>query len=163
LIVLGAIVASSLASGVRPVAIASATLVIAIVTSWVFELYNGDVSGTYWQGRYSLPLLVGVPLVVGVGTERRSGGADRVAGWTALAVVNVAAWAAARRFGVGVDGSLAPWNWDTALQPITPVLVLSLHAAATAVLGLVLLERTTSVTSPPSRYRRVDDNASIRA
>lgn len=119
----------------------SAIAVLAVVTSWSFELIQGNESGTYWQGRYSLPLLVGIPilLVRRVDVDARS--ARRVAQVVALGslvFVNVAAWAAARRFGVGIDGSHLPWRWDTPLQPVPPVVILALLIVSTTGLALVV-------------------------
>lgn len=99
--------------------------------SWVFELFQGNTTGTYWQGRYSLPLLAGIPLLL-AGADVPAGVAWRVAfcaGGAALAVINVAGWAAARRWGVGTDGSLTPWRWDTVHSPLPPIVVLGFLAA----------------------------------
>lgn len=104
------------------------------VTSWTFEMIQGNDSGTYWQGRYSLPLLIGVPLLL---ADRAPRDAERLAlpvAVGALAFVNVGAWSAARRFGVGHQGSYLPWRWDTPLQPIPPVLLLLVMAAASIAL-----------------------------
>ena len=35
-----------------------------IFTSWVLTMLQNDETGTYWQGRYYLPLLVGIPIVL---------------------------------------------------------------------------------------------------
>ena len=88
-------------------------LVSTAAASWLFELFQGNTTGTYWQGRYSLPLLVGVPLLLGV-ARVPAAAAWRLAwcvGGSALVVLNVAAWAAgARPLGVGLDGSMMPWK-----------------------------------------------------
>lgn len=136
---IGVMVAGALLAGPRPLITAIALLAVVIATSWVFELYQGNTSGRYWQGRYSLPLLAGIPIVLAAGPMSRSA-ARRVAwaaGGAALLVVNVAAWSAARRWGVGVDGSLAPWRWDTVHSPVAPIAVLAAHAVFTAGLALV--------------------------
>lgn len=121
-----------------PVALAGIT----VLASWTLELLQGNESGTYWQGRYSLPLLVGVPLLLVRGAGRL---ADRLVAPVAVAAllfVNVGAWAAARRFGVGHAGSHLPWRWDTPLQPVPPLLLLVLMAAASAALAVVIARRT---------------------
>ena len=120
----------------RPAAVLAGVTVLA---SWTLELLQGNTSGTYWQGRYSLPLLLAVPLLL----VRRAGDlghrlTERLVApitVTALSFVNVAAWAAARRFGVGHAGSHLPWRWDTPLQPVPPFLLLIVMAAAS--IGLV--------------------------
>ena len=115
-----------------------------VLTSWTFELVQGNTSGTYWQGRYSLPLLVGVPLVLAFRAGRS---ADRLVAPVTVAsllFVNVAAWAAARRWGVGHAGSHLPWRWDTALQPVHPLLVLLVMAGASAALAVAIARPATA-------------------
>ena len=60
------------------------------------------------------------------------------AGGIALVVLNVAAWAVARRWGVGIDGSMMPWDWDTIHTPLPPVVVLAALAALSAGLAVTL-------------------------
>ncbi len=113
-----------------------------VVTSWVLELVQGNPSGLYWQGRYSIPLLVGVPVLLTSGMRRAREYPDLtlgVVGLLALVLLNVAAWAAARRFGVGTSGSYLPTRWDTTIQPVAPVFLLTAHAAATAWLAHLLM------------------------
>ena len=71
-------------------------------------------------------------------------------GVTGLLIVNIAAWSAARRFGVGIDGTLVPWRWDTAIQPIPPLLLLVVHAAASLWLASTLLHRSPTPSALPS-------------
>lgn len=113
-----------------------AVLLTAVGTAWWFEMMSGADYGQYWQGRYSLPLLVGVPIILGTvplarPRERQLSTALVAA---SLGVVNVAAWAAARRWGVGTEGSYLPWNWSTIHQPVPPVLLLIVMAAASIVI-----------------------------
>jgi hypothetical protein len=63
---IGLLGAASLAAESAAASWAAALLVTAAVSSWLFELFQGNATGTYWQGRYSLPLLIGVPLLVGL-------------------------------------------------------------------------------------------------
>lgn len=153
---IGLLVAASLVAGWRTPLLATATLGLAIVASWVFELQNATTYGRYWQGRYWMPLVVGVPIVLAIrhGLGDRAAGASvradtadrlaRVAGVTALVALNVMAWAAARRWGVGLDGSYLPWRWDTSLHPVTPFIVLLVHAVATTALAAVLFGGSTA-------------------
>lgn len=144
LALLGLLVAPALTGELRRLAAPVVLLVATAASSWVFELFNGGATGTYWQGRYSLPPLIGVPVLLAIAVERD---ADRSAVVLRLGrrvattlvvgaavIVNVAAWAAARRFGVGTTGSHLPWRWDTPLQPVPPVLVLALLAVSSAAL-----------------------------
>lgn len=145
LIALGMLVTAALMSvdGRTAVLWAAVLASATAASSWILELVQGNTSGQYWQGRYSVPLLVGVPLLLTYGLrDRRERRLDTVAasvGLTGLVILNVGAWAAARRFGVGLSGSYLPWRWDTAIQPVPPVLILVAHAAASAWLAHQLL------------------------
>jgi hypothetical protein len=130
----GVLGAASLVAGPTQMRWAGILLLVTIASSWVFELYEGNVSGTYWQGRYSLPLLVGIPLLLAASPlpAAVAARAASCAGTIALVVVNVAAWAAARRWAVGTGGSLLPWDWDTFDSPAPPALLLVALAALSA-------------------------------
>jgi hypothetical protein len=123
----------------RLVGAAVSILVIAVVASWLMEMYSGNTSGTYWQGRYYLPLLAGVPIVLG-GARLPAVAERRLAvavGVIAVVVVNVALAAAIRRWAVGLGGSLYPWHWHTYRAPVHPGLLIVMHAVA----SVALLER----------------------
>lgn len=135
----GVLAAGALQSEARRPLVAVAVVALAVTTAWVLELLQGNTSGTYWQGRYSLPLLVGVPIVLAPAV--RDGRLARVAGLTALGLLNAGAWAAARRWGVGLQGSLRPWNWDTPHTPLPVVVLLAAHAAATVALAWAIAQR----------------------
>ena len=105
-----------------------------IYASWVLTMFQNDATGTYWQGRYYLPLLVGIPIVLASvdlpeAVGRRIG---MSAAFVGLAVSNAALFAMLRRFAVGRSGSLFPWDWDTYEAPLPPVVVLAVHLAASA-------------------------------
>ncbi len=146
LIALGMLTALAVVCGARRLVVWALVLGgTTVVSSWVLELLQGNTSGTYWQGRYSLPLLIGVPLVLAIGAASRSAGEAmvvRLVGGAGLLIANIAAWSAGRRFGVGTDGSLLPWNWDTPIQPVPPILLLVVHAAASVWLALLILRPT---------------------
>lgn len=141
--VLGALAAVSLLDTTRPLLTAACLLAVALVTSWAFELYAGNASGTYWQGRYSLPLLSGVPLLLAAGSRRRADATRAVVLVGPLAVLNVAAWSAARRFAVGVDGTLLPWDWNGSVGWAPPLALLAVHAAASVGLAMALSDQAT--------------------
>ncbi len=137
---IGTLAASSIIDQNKLVVVAATVVGVAIVSSWVLELYQGNTSARYWQGRYSLPLLVGVPIVLTswpsvTPSTRRLGRAAVVA---ALLTLNIAIWAAARRWGVGIDGTLVPWRWGTVHQPVEPALLLAAHAGLTAAVVVTL-------------------------
>ena len=62
---IGLLGAASLLAGSAAMRWAAGLLLATIAASWIFELYQGNTTGTYWQGRYSLPLLAGIPLLLG--------------------------------------------------------------------------------------------------
>jgi hypothetical protein len=154
--------------------LAAAAFGLAIVTMWVFELQEGSDYARYWQGRYSLPLLAGVPIalttlrsapdsVAGQVDEAASSPAtessppsvagqvddstsspateSRVAwltGAAALLLLNVAAWAAARRWAVGINGTHRPWNWGAELFAVHPLPTLVAHALVSGLIAHTL-------------------------
>lgn len=120
----------------------------AFVVAWLLEIGTGSDSATYWQGRYTMPFAVGVPLVLSL---RRGGTAPAVRRGPAIAtaawLVGVAGFATAqRRWGVGTAGSWMPWNWDTWDAVLPPLLLVIVHALA---LGAAVVAAT-----PPSPAQR---------
>lgn len=91
------------------VALTAASILFPII----FEAYSGPTYGTGWQGRYGLPLAVGVPILAGEIMVRRmfAGGFGRVqrtlattlAGTIALAYL-CQVWWAWRRWAQGIFG-----------------------------------------------------------
>ncbi|MFZ9016171.1 MAG: DUF2142 domain-containing protein [Ilumatobacteraceae bacterium] len=139
LVAMGALVAVGIAARTwRPAAVLA---VVTVLTSWTFELVQGNDSGTYWQGRYSLPLLIGVPLLLVARSARASERLVVPVASAAVLFIDVAAWAAARRYGVGHGGSHLPWRWDTPLQPVPPVILLVVLGLASIGILLVLFGR----------------------
>lgn len=127
--VVGVLAAGALHTESRRPLVAAAAIGLAVTSAWVLELLQGDTSGNYWQGRYSLPLLMGAPIMLAAAVrDRRVTGVALLA---ALALLNAGMWAAARRWGVGLNGSLRPWNWDTRHTPLPVVTLLVAHAVGT--------------------------------
>jgi hypothetical protein len=132
------------------VGVATAIVGLGIVAAWVLEMSQGNNSSTYWQGRYFLPLLIGVPMVLGWANALYGSGRtdDNEAEQTLLvavlsvaAVVMTMAFAASmRRWGVGTAGSILPWKWDTYGTRVPPWTLLIAHVAVSA--GLVRLALT---------------------
>jgi hypothetical protein len=136
----------------RVVASAGLVLSAAIGMSWVMELAQGDETGTYWQGRYSLPLLVGVPLLLGradvrPSVERRLSNTLVVA---ALIVANGGIYAAARRWGVGIYGSMDPTDFNSYGTPIPPIVLLLGHLAGSAAVAAALFRHRRDMTEQPA-------------
>lgn len=123
----------------RAASVGVAVIGATIVTAWLLELGQGADDGQYWQGRYSMPFAVGLPLVLAWRADRRAGLADRIvpalaaAGW---AIANLAFVAAQQRWAVGVNGSWYPWDWDTWSSPVPPMALVIVHLLATGVLAL---------------------------
>lgn len=153
------------------VGVAAAIVGLGIIAAWVLEMSQGNNSSTYWQGRYFLPLLIGLPMVLGWSKRQRSADddADAVdedvdAEQTLLvAVVGVAAivmtmafGASMRRWGVGTAGSILPWEWDTYGTRIPPWTLLIAHVAVSA--GLVRLALTSHLTTE-SEFVELDNLA----
>lgn len=135
----------------RRAAGAAAALILAVVVGWVLEIVQGRTAGLFWQGRYALPLLIGLVLVAGLtpGADRVAGRAGAVApGVLALVVWNVSFLQALRRWGVGAFGSIRPWAWDTYGAPLPVVLLVAIHVTASAGLGCLCLVRPRSGPEP---------------
>lgn len=133
----------------RAALVGLAALAATIATAWILELGQGADYGRYWHGRYSMPLVIGLPLVLAWraashahGDGHRSGDAalvDRlvpVLAGGAWLISNVAFVAAQQRWAVGVGGTWYPWRWDTWAAPVPPLILVVVHAvASTAVLA----------------------------
>jgi hypothetical protein len=143
LIGLGMLGAGALMASTRTALAATAAITLAIVMSWVMELAQGDSTGTYWQGRYYLPLLVLAPLLLGSVSVDPStaGGLARVPAIISLVVANTGMFEAARRWGVGIYASMNPTDFDTYGAVLPPVLLLFIHLAGTSLLWLALFGR----------------------
>ncbi len=114
-------------------------LVAVVCSAWVLEFGHGSDYGQYWQGRYSLPFWIGVPLVLAV-----RGGFGRITGSRSLDVLapgfagaiwfvwNLGFVAAIQRWGVGTSGSWLPWKWDTWGAPLPTSALLVIHTLASA-------------------------------
>lgn len=123
----------------RAAVVGLAALAATVTTAWLLELGQGADYGRYWHGRYSMPLAIGLPLVLAWRADRRHTDAaalvDRlipVLAGGAWLVSNAAFVAAQQRWGVGVGGTWYPWRWDTWSAPVSPLILIVVHAVATA-------------------------------
>lgn len=150
LIVLGMVAGAAVVLGNRRVLLGAAGVVgVAVLTSWTLTMVQNSTP-LYWQGRYYLPLLVGVPVLLG--TVRLDAATGRrlallVAG-TSMLVANLALAQTMRRFGVGSSGSLDPNDWNTYDTPVPPVMLLVVHAIASVAL-VVWITRRGSIEQTP--------------
>ena len=126
----------------------------AVVMAWLLELGQGANDGQYWQGRYTMPFAIGLPIVLAWRPERGpavdTAVVDRLApvlATSAWLIANVAFVAAQQRWAVGIDGSWYPWDWNTWASPIAPALLVVVHAATTAVLAAAVARPGADVTA----------------
>jgi hypothetical protein len=120
----------------------AAGVALVLVVPALLEIKDAPVTGYYWQGRYTLPLAVLVPVLGAVAVGR--GASGRLPGRVALAVgVAVVAgqvaafYTALRRNSVGIEGSLLlRGGWSPPLPPW--VLVVGCAAAWVALVVVAL-------------------------
>jgi hypothetical protein len=139
---IGAITAIALVDRSRSAAAAAAALATIVVVAWALELGQGSSYGDYWQGRYSMPFAVGLPLLAAWGT-RSLGGIARLLAVSAWAITNLGFFAAQRRWAVGSAGSWYVWRWDNWDAPVPPVALILLHAGATGALAWIVMRHDT--------------------
>jgi hypothetical protein len=142
----------------RPAWTAVGVLCAAVVAAWVLEMARGNTTGTYWQGRYSLPLLMGVPMLFGLPLVERLGSATgqrlaRVIASVGALVSIVVFVVAVRRWGVGTNGSWNPRAWHTYGAPVSTTFLIVVHTAGAAALAWAVTTRDegTSVASDADR------------
>ncbi len=139
---LGGIAALALAvASARFVIALLAATVVTVVLPVIVEAAGAHEAGFIWQGRYSLPLAVGVPIIAGIGVgssenARRLGRRLAIVIVAALSVAQILAISEAiRRYAVGTDGPV--WFFpDARWNPPIPSLVLILGFGAVITVGL---------------------------
>jgi hypothetical protein len=122
----------------RDVAVVLAVLAGSVVVPVVIAATPYRAAGTAWQGRYTLPLAVGVPILAAfalASTERGRELVTRRFLFTVGVVVGVAQFLAfaqnLRRYTVGYDGELQYWKAPEWLPPLlSPLLYTLVYAAA---------------------------------
>jgi hypothetical protein len=139
---IAAIVGIALVAAHRRILIAIAALIgFCVLVPVVYQVKLADSVGYFWQGRYLLPLAVGVPLLAGIGVATDgvtlpTSRTKRFALVTATLLV-AGQWLALaqllRRYSVGADGTiwfLTAARWS---PPIPSVVLLLVNAAFLAV------------------------------
>jgi Predicted membrane protein (DUF2142) len=114
---LGALVLLAVAVGIRPYVIGMlAAVVLTVVVPIVLEAWQYDGYGLYWQGRYTLPIAVGVPLLAVCALQSETGRRVVLRGWFIpalggmLVVAHLLAfYQALRRWSVGANGPVLYW------------------------------------------------------
>ena len=117
-------------------------LAVVITSAWVLEIGSGNRTGSYWQGRYSLPATIALPMLMAAGAAPLLARIRRDAERTIIITIAVAMWwvwnatffAAQRRWAVGAGGSLLVWQWNTWNAPVHPLIVMLAHGVVTAAL-----------------------------
>lgn len=160
----GLLVLAVVAGSARAAALSFAVLLVGLAIQVTAEGLALPPIGFFWQGRYALPILVGVPILAVASLERppprptEGGSRDErrlptpdlgvllmalvVGGWM------VAFLTAVRRYSVGTAGPSAPWRFvlDPGWTPPTGPVALHLACAlAAAITSVVLLTRWTTL------------------
>ncbi|MGD9702323.1 MAG: DUF2142 domain-containing protein [Acidimicrobiia bacterium] len=136
LVVLGLLTGLALLAGEhRRLAVLSGLAVAAVVVPVVMEVQGVDAVGFIWQGRYSLPFALGVPLLAARAIEGPvlAGAPPAVRRRIALVVTlasalacGVAFYQALRRYTVGASGPIQLWDgasWQPPLPAWTVVVI----------------------------------------
>jgi Predicted membrane protein (DUF2142) len=112
-----------------------ALLAAVIFVPAVVERILYEAAETYWQGRYILPLAVGIPLVAAFALAKRAREMATPRLMLTIGIVVVVAQFLAfaqnlRRYTVGYDGELLFWKKPEWLPPLPPLLLTVAYAAA---------------------------------
>ena len=168
-VVVGALLVTAVAiSGRRHRVGVLLSLLAVVAVPVVLQIPTAAHSGIIWQGRYSLPVAVGVPMVAAVALTVVGGPYDelarRVARWLAVpavAVAHVAAFLwAMRRYAVGLFGQLVTRSpdWSSPLGYLTAVAVYAVPVAVLAGVAWFTL-RPTSATTAVAPILMADERA----
>jgi hypothetical protein len=127
---LGMLVALAIGFARRRAALVIALLVgLIVMVPAVLEFIEARRFGFGWQGRYTLPLAVGLPILCGFTlaqepARRLPRGRLTIVLAVAFVVAQfLAFWQNLRRYAVGINGSLLFW-WDADWSPPVPSLLL---------------------------------------
>ena len=134
---------------------ALALLALAVIGApFVLQLPTAASVGLVWQGRYALPIAIGLPLVAAVLISQASSDVEELvrrivrAGVPILVVGHVAAfWWASRQYSEGLGGdltTLAP-HWSSPIGYLTGV---GLYALVTCCLGYLIWHASRAAPAP---------------
>jgi hypothetical protein len=144
---LGALVLLAVAIGTRRHVVAMlAAAAITVTAPVLLEAWQYHDYGLYWQGRYTLPVAVGVPLLAVFALQSDTARRVLAGGWfvpavgAMLVVAQVLAfYQALRRWSVGADGPVFFWlapYWTSIVPQF--LLIIAYAAAYTAFVGWLL-------------------------
>jgi hypothetical protein len=108
--------------------------VVVIVPIVIESAAYGDAGGLSWQGRYTLPIAVGVPILAAFALATTERGRQLVSRrfllvtGVVLAVAQAFAFAQnLRRYTVGYDGAVQFWKHPDWTPPVSPLLLTILY------------------------------------
>lgn len=135
------LVAIAFAGWSRPGIALTLAAIVVVAGPVALQIPTAVNTGIVWQGRYTLPFAVGVPMVAAVALGSRPSGLEellrRVARWIVpvVAVAHVAAfWWAARRYAVGLSGHLLTRSpqWSSPVGYLSAVALYAVVVSAAA-------------------------------
>ena len=136
---------------------------LAILVPVVLEAANAHDKGFSWQGRYGLPLAVGIPIVAAVTLGRAAPLSRRATAWLAGGVTGVVAlvqvvafYGALRRYAVGTAGPLVFFG-HAGWEPPLPAWLLVLAVLGASAGLAALTYRVATGPSPRGNITTVDD------
>jgi hypothetical protein len=144
--VLGALVLLAVGVGARRYLTALLVATgITVLVPILLEAWQARSYGFYWQGRYTLPFAVGVPLLAAFALQSENGARVFRArlipalGGLVLVAQVLAYYQALRRWSVGADGPVLYWLDPTWNAPIPQVALILTYGAAFSVFVVWLL------------------------
>ncbi|WP_298460435.1 DUF2142 domain-containing protein [uncultured Cellulomonas sp.] len=128
------------------------------------QYFQARYLGVIWQGRYMLPLAVGLPVLAGLAVQARDRGLpawlDRRVLRLAVLVVaagHVVAYAVnMHRYVNGASGEWIGWSATSWLPPVNPWVLLAAYAAGWALVAVALLRAAEPGPSRTGDARAVD-------
>jgi hypothetical protein len=134
------------AGGRRTLLVMAGTLVASVVIPVAADVSQADRFSFAWQGRYTIPLAVGIPLLAGITVATSEPAAVLVRRRLSVAAVAIFAIAQSlafaqflQRYVVGVDGPLAFFVDPVWSPPVPPLVLLLGVLVGTVALGSFLL------------------------
>jgi hypothetical protein len=131
-VVLAALAWARRRQAVALLVVIGATVVLPLVLE---SAVYGDAGGPAWQGRYALPLAVGVPIVAAMAMASSERGRQLaeprlfVGAGVVLVVAHILAFAQnLRRYTVGYDGEIQYWKNPEWSPPLSPLIVTIAYA-----------------------------------
>jgi hypothetical protein len=145
-VALGALVLLAVAIGTRRYVVAMlVAMAITVVTPILLEAWQYHDYGLYWQGRYTLPIAVGVPLLA-VFALQSDAARPLNCGWFVPTVGGMlvaaqvpAFYQALRRWSVGADGPVLFWLHPDWTSIVPQFLLIIVYAVAYVALIVWLL------------------------